>query len=274
MSAGAMKSIIATTIACVLLYAPISHAQESGNAPELADESSVPSVFQPAGPPPTPLHTGLKAMIKGIGRDFVQLPSKENLFWALGGGAGALAAHQGDQYVSDHIGGNPTADAFFKPGRVIGLVVPLGGSVATYAWGRLRDEPKVSHVGSDLIQSQVVAQALTMALKYTTRRERPDHSSLDSFPSGHAASTFAFATALERHLGWKYAVPAFAGASYVAASRLPSNRHWFSDVVFGATVGIIAGRTVTSREAQPYPVSLTAVPGGAAIMVSPRRFNR
>jgi len=269
-----MKSIVATTIACVLLYAPISRAQENGNAPELADESSVPLVFQPAGPPPTPMHTGLKAMIKSIGRDFVQLPSKENLYWALGGGAGALAAHQGDQYVSDHIGGNPTADAFFKPGLVIGLVVPIGGSVATYAWGRLRDEPKVSHVGSDLIQSQVVAQALTMALKYTTRRERPDQSSLDSFPSGHAASTFAFATALERHLGWKYAVPAFAGASYVAASRLPSNRHWFSDVVFAATVGIIAGRTVTSREAQPYPVSLTAVPGGAAIMVSPRRFNR
>ena len=70
------------------------------------------------------------------------------------------------------------------------------------------------------------------------------------------------------------AVPAFAGASYVAASRLPANRHWFSDVVFGATVGIIAGRTVTSREAQPYPVRVTTVPGGAMILVAPRRFNR
>jgi hypothetical protein len=74
-------------------------------------------------------------MVKSIGRDFVQLPSKENLFWALGGGAGAIAAHQGDQYVKEHVGGNPTADAFFLPGRVIGLVVPIGGSVATYAWG-------------------------------------------------------------------------------------------------------------------------------------------
>ena len=173
------------------LDASVSRAQENANSPELADESDAPLVFQPAGPPPTPVHTGFKAMIKkGIGRDFVQLPSKENLYWALGGGAGALAAHHGDQYVYDHIGGNPTADAFFKPGRVIGLVVPIGGSVATYAWGRLRDEPRVSHVGTDLIQSQVIAQALTMALKYTTRRERPDQSSLDSFPSGHAASYF------------------------------------------------------------------------------------
>ena len=269
-----MRLLVVTTVACVLGCSPICRAQQIDQALEPADESSVHVVVQPAGPPPTPIHTGLKAMIKGLGRDFVELPSKENLFWAIGGGAGALAAHQADQYVSEHVGGNPTADAFFKPGRVIGLVVPIGGSVATYAWGRLRDQPKVSHVGSDLIQSQVIAQALTVALKYTTRRERPDQSSMDSFPSGHAASTFAFATALERHLGWKYAVPAFAGASYVAASRLPANRHWFSDVVFGATVGIIAGRTVTSHEAQPYPVSLTTVPGGAMVLVTLRRFNR
>ena len=270
----AMRTVVATTIACVLVYSPICRTQENGQSTEPPVESIFPVVVQPAGPPPTPTDTGLKALIKGIGRAFVQLPSKENLFWTIGGGAGALAAHQADYYVRDHVGGNPTADAFFKPGRVIGLVVPIGGSVAAYAWGRLRNDPRVSHVGSDLIQSQVIAQALTLSLKYTTRRERPDQSSRDSFPSGHAASTFAFATALERHLGWKYAVPAFAGASYVAASRLPTNRHWFSDVVFGATVGIIAGRTVTSREAQPYPVSLTAVPGGAVLLIAPRRFNR
>jgi hypothetical protein len=32
------------------------------------------------------------------------------------------------------------------------------------------------------------------------------NSGRNSFPSGHAADTFAFATALERHLGWKGAV--------------------------------------------------------------------
>ena len=229
---------------------------------------------QPAGPLPTPVHTGLKELVKDIGRDFVALPSRENLYWTLAGGAAALAAHKADDYVQSHVVDNPTADAFFGPGRVIGAVVPLGGSVGTYVWGRMRNQPRVSHVGSDLIQGLVVAQVLTQALKYTTQRERPDQSDTTSFPSAHAASTFAFATALERHLGWRYAVPAFAGAFYVAASRLPANRHWFSDVVFGATVGIIAGRTVTSQEARSYPVALTAVPGGAALMITPRRFNR
>src|SRR5262245_5546461 len=117
----------------------------------------------------------------------------------------------------------------------------------------------------NLIQSLVVSEALTQTLKYATHRERPDGSGATSFPSGHAADTFAFATALERHLGWKGAVPAYAFASYVAISRLPANRHWFSDAVFGSTVGIIAGRTVT-RHGREFPVTVAAIPGGEAIL--------
>jgi membrane-associated phospholipid phosphatase len=103
-------------------------------------------------------------------------------------------------------------------------------------------------------------------VKYATRRERPDLSGRNSFPSGHAADTFAFATAVERHLGWRYAAPAYTFASYVAISRLPANRHWFSDVMFGTAVGIVSGRTVTSREAAPFPVAVSYIPGGVAVM--------
>src|SRR5256885_7723557 len=113
----------------------------------------------------------------------------------------------------------------------------------------------------DLLRALIISEGLTQGLKYTTRRERPDPSGRTSFPSGHAADTFAFATALERHLGWRGAVPAYVVASYVAISRLPANRHWLSDTVFGAAVGVIAGRTVTSRETYKYPIALTVVPG-------------
>jgi membrane-associated phospholipid phosphatase len=157
---------------------------------------------------------------------------------------------------------------------VLGIVGPWVGSISTYAWGRVKDQPKISHVGMDLIQSQVIAAGLTQGLKYATQRERPDGSGSTSFPSGHASGTFAFATALQRHLAWRYAVPGYAVASYVAVSRLPSNRHWLSDVVFGATVGIISGRTVTSKEAQPSPFSVHPLPGGAVVAYSPARFNR
>src|SRR6185503_17005442 len=105
---------------------------------------------------------------------------------------------------------------------------------------------------------------LTQVLKYSTRRERPDGSAKTSFPSGHASDTFAFATALERHFGWKGALPAYVAASYVAISRLPANRHWLSDAVFGASVGLIAGRTVT-RHGRTFPVTLLPSPDGLMI---------
>jgi membrane-associated phospholipid phosphatase len=222
---------------------------------------------QPAGAPPTPRHTGIKAMAKSIVVDFKYLPSKENLLWAATGGALALAVHPFDDNVNEALVGNSGAEHFFKLGEILGELPTLLASASTvYAVGRIKDKPRVSHVGMDLIESLAISEALTQTLKYTVRRERPDGSSNNSFPSGHASDTFAFATALERHLNWKYSVPAYIFASYVAISRLPANRHWLSDAVFGASVGIIAGRTVTSHEAHPYPVAVTIIPGGAAIM--------
>jgi hypothetical protein len=224
-------------------------------------------IQQPAGPPPTPRHTGIKAMVKGLVVDFKYLPSRENLLWAGVGGGLALAVHPVDDDVNRKLVNNNTAENVFKPGEVLGsLGTLLGSASVVYAVGRLGDQPKVSHVGMDLIQSIAMAEVLTQALKYTTRRERPDLSGRNSFPSGHAADTFAFATALERHLGWRYAAPAYTFASYVAISRLPANRHWFSDVMFGAGLGIIAGRTVTSREATPFPVAVNYIPGGVSVM--------
>jgi hypothetical protein len=123
-----------------------------------------------------------------------------------------------------------------------------------YAVGRIKDQPKVSHLGIDLIEALAMSEALTQTLRFTTRRERPDGSGKTAFPSGHAADTLP-STALERHLNWRNSVPAYTFASYVAISRLPANRHWLSDTVFGSAVGIIAGRTVTSPEAErPFPV--------------------
>lgn len=223
---------------------------------------------QPAGPAPTPRHTGIKAMSRHIVTNFKYLPSMENLYWAGAGGGLALAVHPWDDNVNHALVGNDTADKIFKAGEVLGeLPTLLGSASVVYAVGRIKDQPKVSHLGMDLIEALAMSEALTQTLKYTVRRERPDGSSKNSFPSGHAADTFAFATALERHLNWRWSIPAYIFSSYVAISRLPANRHWLSDAVAGSAVGIIAGRTVTSHEAErPYPVALTIVPGGVAVM--------
>ncbi|HMF98624.1 MAG TPA: phosphatase PAP2 family protein, partial [Vicinamibacterales bacterium] len=271
-----MRSVLTVVVLAIALALPAServHAQTNerppaserspvvsatGSSSGAPDEAETYIAKQPAGPPPTPRHTGIKALVTGIFTDLKYLPSKENLIWAGTGGGLALAVHPLDDDVNEAWVGNTAVENFFKPGEILGeLGTLLGSASVVYALGRINDQPKVSHVGMDLIQSLAISEMLTQALKYTTRRERPDGSGRTSFPSGHAADTFAFATALERHLDWRYSVPAYTFASYVAMSRLPANRHWLSDVVFGASVGIIAGRTVTSHEAaHPYPVAV------------------
>ncbi len=230
-------------------------------------------VEKPAGPPPTPAHTGVKAMLKGLIGDFAALPSKENLFIAGVGGAAALAVHPLDDDVNAHLVGKGWAKNVFAPGATLGsFPVLLGASTTVYVVGRWQDKPKVSHVGMDLLRSLAVAEGVTQTLKYTTRRERPDGSGKNSFPSGHAADTFAIATAIERHLGWRGAVPAYLFSSYVAASRLRENRHWLSDVVFGAAVGTIAGRTVT-RHGRQYYADIRPLRGGAELVIARRTIQ-
>jgi membrane-associated phospholipid phosphatase len=269
-------------IAVVVMTSGLSEGQTSG--PPAVTETIVPTLFepstpksvddgglfvnQPAGPPPTPRHTGIKVMTQHLVTNFKYLPSLENLYWAGAGGGLALAAHPFDDNVNHALVGNDTAENIFKAGEILGeLPTLLSSASIVYAVGRIKDQPKVSHLGMDLIEALAMSEAITQSLKYTVRRERPDGSSKNSFPSGHAADTFAFATALERHLNWKYSVAAYVFSSYVAISRLPANRHWLSDAVFGSAVGIIAGRTVTSHESErPYPVAVTIVPGGVAVM--------
>jgi len=259
--------------AAVIAESAVS-VRDSSNTPppeavgnqESAPPSSVEIIDQPAGPPPTPRHTGVKALVKDLGDDFLHLPSKENFIWAGVGGGLALAVHPADDDVTHAMVNSDFAHDFFKLGSYLGEIYTLlPAAVTVYAVGRGKDQPKVSHLGMDLIQALAISEAIVNALKFTTQRERPDGSNKLSFPSGHAADTFAFATALERHLGWKGAVPAYIFASYVAISRLPDNRHWLSDVVFGSSVGIIAGRTVT-RHGRDFPVAITSVPGGFAVM--------
>src|SRR5262245_44963148 len=73
------------------------------------DSLSLSIAQQPAGPPPTPRHTGIKALTKHLVTNFKYLPSKENLLWAGAGGGIALAAHPFDDDVNEVLVGNERA---------------------------------------------------------------------------------------------------------------------------------------------------------------------
>jgi membrane-associated phospholipid phosphatase len=241
-----------------------------------------PAAAQTPGPEPAPVpassgqpnavtapaHTGWATLVKDTGRDFVSFPKRKSTWVFLAaGGAAALAVHPADDYVESHIVGNPTADKVFALGKVVGSAgFQVGASVGLWVVGRYIVPPKdgsrtnkLSHLGFDLMRAQIVSQTLVHAIKYSVQRDRPTGECC-AFPSGHATTAFAAASVLERHFGHRVWWPALAGATYVATSRLVDDRHFLSDVVFGAALGEAVGWTVVGRHGksafalQPVPV--------------------
>jgi membrane-associated phospholipid phosphatase len=195
--------------------------------------------------------------------DLARLPSWQNATWIAGGLAGAGAAYPADDRISRDFAATRTDS--FKPGTIIGgTPFQLGSAFTAYAIGRARNQPRLMALGHDLIEAQVLTEILTQGIKQSVRRVRPDGGNF-SFPSGHAAVSFASATVLQRHLGWRAGVPAYAVATYVAASRIQTRRHFLSDVAFGATLGLVAGRTVAIGGGRKLAVTPGAAPGGGSI---------
>lgn len=102
------------------------------------------------------------------------------------------------------------------------------------SWGRM--------LVSDAFSAAIMAAAVN-ACKYSVRTMRPDGSARNSFPSGHTATAFMTATMLRREYGCRspwFGVGGYAAATTVAVMRQLNNRHWMSDVMVGAGIGILA----------------------------------
>lgn len=91
------------------------------------------------------------------------------------------------------------------------------------------------------VDALAVSTLLTSGLKVLTHQKRPDSSSYDSFPSGHASAAFTVAT-MQAHFHPRQALLWYGGATIIAASRVKLNRHYTRDVVAGAVLGFASAR--------------------------------
>jgi membrane-associated phospholipid phosphatase len=203
------------------------------------------------------------SLFKDLGRDFRNLPSRESGLILGIAGAASAGVHGQDRRITRAAVGSQPLDTMFEAGELLGGgVVQVGGALATFAVGHVVHSPRIATLGSELVRAQFLSAAMTHGLKLSVGRTRPDGTRY-SFPSGHASATFATAAVLQRNLGWKVGVPAYGLAAYVAGSRLQENRHYPSDVLFGAAVGIVAGRTVTVGHGNKrFALAPIAAPGG------------
>ena len=86
-----------------------------------------------------------------------------------------------------------------------------------------------------------IAVAMVQGTKRVTKRMRPDGQDAYSFPSGHTAYAFGSAAILDAEYGEQYpwlAASGYALASGVGVARILHDRHWATDVITGAGVGI------------------------------------
>ncbi len=111
---------------------------------------------------------------------------------------------------------------------------------------------KVKGKSDFLNQNIICAKALTLSLgltyllKYTTQITRPDGSDNLSFCSGHSAAAFTFAEVLHQEFKEKpwIAISGYALATSVAAMRIANNKHWLSDVLVGAGIGMLSAKLI------------------------------
>lgn len=119
---------------------------------------------------------------------------------------------------------------------------PAGAMVALKAcgvrgrssWGRM--------LVSDAFSAGLMAIGVN-SLKYSCRVMRPDGSSRNSFPSGHTATAFMAATMLHKEYGHRspwYSIGGYTVATITGVTRQLNNRHWMSDIMVGAGIGILA----------------------------------
>lgn len=188
-------------------------------------------------------------------------------FGAIVGTGALLYSHDEkiQKYVSQHQ--DATVNKAIKYG-----IEPIGSGVyssvllgSLYAGARLSNNCRLSSTSLIAAESFVISSLFAQAVKHTIHRHRPcqdiepQHNRFEgpfkgfkytSFPSGHATAAFSIASVFAFEYRETIWVPvlAYGLATSVALSRVYNNRHWASDVFFGASLGIYTGYMIHKLE--------------------------
>jgi membrane-associated phospholipid phosphatase len=132
-----------------------------------------------------------------------------------------------------------TADDYLQYAPMLGMYVAdiAGAKAQNSAW----DQTKY------LALSQLACAAVVQTLKYTVRAQRPNKGSRNSFPSGHTSVAFVGAAVMYHEFRHTHRLLAYSGffvATAVGALRQTNRRHYISDVLAGAGIGMLVTNIV------------------------------
>ncbi|MFP3948450.1 MAG: phosphatase PAP2 family protein [Longimicrobiales bacterium] len=204
---------------------------------------------------------GLLALLWAPMAAHAQDGADDGLVLLAGAGGALLAAWATDDHLHRELHRPPggpldgLVDFGTRVGKPMWFLSGLGG---LYLGGELLDESELSEGAVHALAALIASGVVNGSLKFTLGRCRPDASldcdardfrglevedHLQSFPSGHAVVAYSLATTLahKTESTWVGAL-GYGAASVVGWSRIHRGRHWVSDVLGGAIVGVAMSR--------------------------------
>jgi membrane-associated phospholipid phosphatase len=174
-----------------------------------------------------------------------------NLRWELpiATAAGLLIA-TADDHINSHIQSPSFTQAAVR-GSNIGLGIELGAASLLYLVGCSRHRSYAANSGFTALEAMGAANVIAYGLKVATNRQYAYHTNSHgefweggkSFPSGHAATSFAFASVIAHrypHNPWlKWSV--YGLATGVSLARVGGKKHFASDILVGGALGYVTG---------------------------------
>ncbi len=203
--------------------------------------------------------------------NFGALFSKDNIRPLIAGTLVTVAGIPADSNVREFFADPDRAGRLDALGKQLGKSQLIGPAIGvSLLVSRFTDNARLQRFTYSLAQGFVVTNVVTAGIKAASQRRRPDDSDRYSFLSGHTSNSFMWATVVSRRYGWKVGAPFYAVAAYVGSSRLQGRKHNLTDVIAGAALGYIVGRTVTrnpaDRQSKRVNWNVVVPPGGGAAL--------
>jgi membrane-associated phospholipid phosphatase len=201
----------------------------------------------------------------GIRQDARSLVARDNALLLAAGIGLASVAWSYDQRAVGQLEENPVLELTDVTNLYGSSKFNLPAAVLAWSVGRASGQDKLSSMGSASLRALLYVQAVVVPIKIGVGRERPDGSNRRSFPSGHTANSFALAEVFRSGYGWKVGAPLCGLGVFTALGRMEENVHHLSDVIVGAAIGIVIGRSVNVFSA---PVQVAPTPTGMSVSMA------
>ncbi|MGY5453398.1 phosphatase PAP2 family protein [Agarivorans sp. MS3-6] len=124
-------------------------------------------------------------------------------------------------------------DTYVQIGDYTQILLPLGGLGVSLAKGDY-------HGSLQLTKSFATTMIFTHGIKFSVDKRRPNFTTNNSFPSGHTAAAFSGASFFQTRYGSAWGVPAYALAGYTGWSRVHGDKHYWDDVIAGASIATLS----------------------------------